>query len=63
MKNSGIFFRTAVITLVILFCVIGGGVGICRAYENTRRVAYGDYRPAVEYKDGILKILDFEIKI
>lgn len=63
MKSRGIFFRAAVITAVILSCVIGGGVGICRAYENTRRTAYGDYRPAVEYKDGILKFFDFEIEI
>lgn len=63
LKNRGIFFRTAVITAVILSCVIGGVTGMCRAYENTRRTAYGDYRPAVEYKDGVLKFFDFEIKI
>lgn len=37
--------------------------GTCTAYESIRRIGFGDYRSAVSYKDGKLKILDLEAEL
>lgn len=49
-------------TLVILICLIIGIGGIAKAYENTVRIAFGEYKKAFGINSEGLKILDFEIK-
>lgn len=44
-------------------CLIIGIAGVCSAYENTRRIGFGEYTRAVEIHDGKIKILDFEIEL
>ena len=44
-------------------CLITGIAGISAAYENTRRIGFGEYTKAVEIHDGKIKILDFEIDL
>ena len=44
-------------------CLIIGIGGVCAAYENTRRIGFGEYTKAFEIKDGKIKILDFEITV
>ncbi|MGI6279093.1 MAG: hypothetical protein ACOYJS_00860 [Acutalibacteraceae bacterium] len=48
---------------VIVFCLLFGFFGIKKAYENIRLIGFGEYRSAIEYKDGELKLFDFVIKI
>lgn len=43
-------------------CLCLGWVGISTAYENTVRVAYGEYKDAIEITDDSIRILDFIIK-
>ena len=42
-------------------CLFMGAYGIARAYENTRRIGFGEYKKAVDVDDGGIRILDFEI--
>ena len=42
-------------------CFFLGAYGIARAYENTRRIGFGEYKKAVDVDDGGIRILDFEI--
>lgn len=44
-------------------CLITGIAGISAAYENPRRIGFGEYTKAVEIHDGKIKILDFEIDL
>ena len=44
-------------------CLIMGIAGISAAYENTRRIGFGEYTKAVEIHNGKIKILDFEIDL
>lgn len=58
-KPTRTFLRTFWLSCVIVACILFGGLGIIRAYENTRRIAFGDYRPAIEWTEDGLRILDF----
>ena len=62
-RQTKIFFRTVKLTSVILTCVLIGFFGITKSYENIRRIGFGEYRKAIEFKDGTLKFFDFEIDI
>lgn len=65
MKNSysfKLFKKSFFMTLVILICLIIGIGGIAKAYENTVRIAFGEYKKAFGINSEGLKILDFEIK-
>lgn len=65
MKNSDsfkLFKKSFFMTLVILICLIIGIGGIAKAYENTVRIAFGEYKKAFGINSEGLKILDFEIK-
>ena len=63
MKNqTKIYFRSFYITLIIIFCLAFGWIGISTAWENTQAVAYGEYKKAIEINDDGIRILDFVIK-
>lgn len=49
------------ISFVIIGCITMGAFGIAKAYENTRRVGFGDYKSAIEISDKNIRILDLEI--
>ena len=52
MKNRiKIFLRTVYISSVIIFCLLLGFFGVCKAYEGIRLVGFGEYRNAIEIKD------------
>ena len=38
-----------------------GAYGIAKAYENTRRIGFGEYKKAGDVDDGGIRILAFEI--
>ena len=62
-RNLRIFFKTVYITAVIIFCLVFGITGVMKAYENIREVCFGEYRNAVEIKDGRFRFFDFEAEI
>ena len=62
-KQIKVFLRTFCISSVILSCLIFGFIGISKAYESIRLIGFGEYRTAIDYEDGRLKIFDFEIII
>ena len=65
MRNNDsfrLFKKSFFITLIVLSCLIIGIGGIAKAYENTVRIAFGEYEKAFGINSEGLKILDFEIK-
>ncbi len=60
-RNTKTYFRTFYISLVIIMCLSFGWIGISAAYESTVQTAFGEYKTAIEIKDGKLRILDFVI--
>ncbi len=61
-KSYRTYIRTFYITWVLILCLMLGFGGIAKAYENTVRTGFGEYKKAVEISDGTLRILDFEIR-
>ncbi len=58
-KNSrNIFFRTVYITSVITACLVIAFMGITKAYESIRLIGFGEYRNAIELKDGKFYFFD-----
>lgn len=51
------------ISFVFTSCLVFGFFGACVVYENTVKVAYGEYKAAVSIDGGKIRIFDFEIKI
>lgn len=51
------------ITAIIVICLAVFIYGISAAYENTVNIGFGEYKKAVGFADGVLRILDFEIKL
>ncbi len=60
MQNSKVFLRTVYITSVILLCLFLGSYGAFKAYESMRRIAFGEYRNAVEITQDEIKIFDYK---
>lgn len=58
-----LFFKTVYLTAVIILCLAFGITGIMKAYENIRRISFGEYRNAVEIRDGKFFFFDFEAEI
>lgn len=56
-----LFLRSLILSSVVALCLFMGAYGIARAYENTRRIGFGEYKKAVDVEDGGIRILDFEI--
>ncbi len=62
-KKIKIFLKTVYISSTLLLCLFIGVFGSFKAYEGIRQIGFGEYCSAVEYKDGNLKIFDFEIPL
>lgn len=62
-KNFKLFLRSAVITAVVLFCITAVFCGICKSYEEIRRISFGEEKSAVYISKDKIRILDFEFKI
>ena len=61
MKNKIIFFRTVVLSSVIIFNIILflGGIAIC--YQNICLEGYGEYKSAKQITEDFIQILEYEI--
>ncbi len=60
-RSTKIYFRSFYISFVVIMCLCFGWIGISTAYENMVQTAFGEEKPAIEIKDGRLRIFDFEI--
>lgn len=60
-RNTKIFWRSFIISFVIVMCIYIIIAGIGESYKQIRRIGFGEYKNAVEYSDGVLYILDFTI--
>ena len=59
-KKIKVFLKSFYITSVIVFCIIFAFLGIAKTYENIRHVRFGEYRHAIEIKNGKLYFFDYE---
>lgn len=62
-RNTKIFWRSFFISFIITICLYIIIAGIGESYKQMRRIGFGEYKNAVELADGVLRILDFSIKI
>ena len=62
-KKRRVFLRTVRISTLVIFCLCLGFFGMVKAYENTRRIGFGEYRDAIEIEDGKIKIFDLEFQL
>ncbi|MGN1319653.1 MAG: hypothetical protein ACI4U6_00900 [Acutalibacteraceae bacterium] len=60
-RNTKLYFRTFYISSVLILCLIFGFMGVALAYENTVQTAFGEYKKAIEFSDGSIRIFDFII--
>lgn len=60
-ENTKIFWRTVRLSAVWMFCVCILVIGIFESYCQIRRIGFAEYKNAVEYKDGVLEVLDFKL--
>ena len=61
-RQTKTYFRTFYISWIVIMCLVFGWLGIAQAYENTVRIAFGEYKSAIEINDQEIRILDFVIK-
>ncbi len=61
-ENVKIFFRSAAVTAVVLFCIATVFLGISKSYEAIHKISNGRERRAVEMTEDGLRILDFKLK-
>lgn len=60
-KQLEIFWRSVRISGIIMFCALFGLLGAAKAYENTVRIGFGIYRPAIEWNEEGFRIFDYYI--
>ncbi len=62
-RQTRLFLRSFKISALIIFCALLGILGTAKAYKSIRLIGFGEYREAIEIKNGTIKIFDFEIKL
>ena len=55
------FLRKMILSFVISSCILFGFWAVCEAYQGIRQIGFGEYRHAIEIKDGKLRFFDFEL--
>ena len=64
MKTSTrLFWKSALWTGVVLTLVLTGVYAVGESWRQMQRIGSGEYKTAVEYHDGLLRILDFEWRL
>ena len=59
-ENTRIFWRSVRLSAVWMLCFCILVIGIFESWVQIRRIGFAEYKNAVDYKDGVLQILDFE---
>ncbi len=54
------FIRKMYISAVISSCILFGFCACCVAYQNIRKIGFGEYRSAIEFKDGTIYFFDYQ---
>ncbi len=62
-KKIKLFIRSSVITAVVLFCISAVFLGICKSYEEIRRISFKEDVSAVYICRDYIRILDFIIEL
>ena len=62
-RNTKVYFRTFYLSSVLILCLIFGFMGVALAYENTVQTAFGEYKKAIEFSDGSIRIFDLVINL
>ena len=62
-KRTKIFFRSFIISFIVVFNMIFGFLGISKAYEQIRLIGFGEERKAIQIEDGKLYFFDFELNL
>lgn len=62
-KKIKMFFKSFYISSLIIFCILFGFLSISKAYENIRKIGFGEYRNAIQIKDGKFFFFDYEAEI
>ena len=62
MQKNSILSRTIYLSTIIILCLFLGMYGVFSAYKNIRRIAFGEYREAIEKNEEEIKIFDYIIK-
>ena len=60
-QNKKLYFFS--ISFIITSCLVFGFLSVFAVWENTVKVAYGEYKTAVSIDGGKIRILDFEFDI
>lgn len=58
-KTKKEFLRKFYISFIVTICIFLGFLSVCKAYENIRKISFGEYRSAIEIKDGNFKFFDY----
>ncbi len=53
------FLRKMIVSAVISSCILFGFMAACKAYSSIRKIGFGEYRSAIEIKDGEIKVFDY----
>lgn len=61
-KETKLFIRASILTAVVLLCSTAVFLGICKSYEEIRRISFGEERAAVFIGREYIRILDFIIE-
>lgn len=62
-KKTNVFLRSFMLSGTLVVCIFIMFCGTAKAYENTVKNSTGEYRKAVSFSGGVLRILDFEINV
>jgi hypothetical protein len=61
-KETKLFIRASILTAVVLLCSTAVFLGICKSYEEIRRISFGEERSAVFIGKDHIRILDLVIE-
>ncbi len=62
-RKTKLFFRSFIISSVVVSLIGFGFFGITKAYEGIRLIGFGENRSAVFYNDGTLYLFDYKLKL
>lgn len=62
-KSVKVYIRTVRYSSLVVICLLIAFFGMAKAYENIRRIGFGEYRSAIEIEEESIKIFDFSIKL
>ena len=62
-RKFKVFLRSFYLSGVIMFCILFAFFGVARAWENTVKIGFGQYKDAIEKTENGFRFLDFNIDL